>query len=160
LPQLVELAKETTRLKRPIKWVYVQISEAHADNEWPIGNAFNSQVPTCDQTCTTPDRVKAAVTLTKAFQLREGGFTICIDKPPTMADVERKKATKTEFELGTGPFERFFRPWPTSWFVFRQQPQSGKLIMDFQATPRNAIFEVESLTKYLGGGCTPTPLQH
>eukprot|EP00808_Paulinella_micropora_P011991 g58891.t1 len=100
--QLCALARHTRRLSLPVDWVYVQIAEAHADDEWPIGNRYNPSVPTRDQTTTLSARAEAACEMAQGFELVGAGFQICVDNPTSDQD------------QAMGDFERVLAPWPTS----------------------------------------------
>eukprot|EP00808_Paulinella_micropora_P018274 g79487.t1 len=160
LPELCALARHTRRLSLPVDWVYVQVAEAHADDEWPIGNRYNPSVPTRDQTTTLFARAEAVCEMVQGFELVGAGFQICVDNPTSDQD------------QAMGDFERVLARWPTSWYVLGPESSSAtkkaKWVLQYHATPSGqGLFDVNPLASHLEarchlspgdfGGETPTP---
>jgi len=107
----------------PVDCKLIYIAEAHAQNEWPIGNQYLSDVSTIKQHYTLYDRRKAAQLLTDSFFL---DFPIFVDDPTTNA------------------FQIQYSPWPLRWYIIDEH---GVLI--FIGQPHGASFSLQELEKHL-----------
>lgn len=86
-----------------VVWTIVYVAEAHAEDEWPVGNQYNKEVRSLKQTHTLKGRIQAAQSLVKEFHL--SGIRILVDDPKT------------------NEFHTQFQPWPLRWYVFRKDRQ-------------------------------------
>eukprot|EP00457_Paulinella_chromatophora_P016272 gb/GEZN01017036.1/.p1 GENE.gb/GEZN01017036.1/~~gb/GEZN01017036.1/.p1 ORF type:complete len:155 (+),score=50.00 gb/GEZN01017036.1/:199-663(+) len=91
----------------------MQVAEAHATDEWPIGNDYNPSIPTRPQTLSVGPRAEAAFQLATAYRLFNANWTVAVDQP---------LEGSTD---GLGPFEQVFAPWPTSWYVLGDERKNA-----------------------------------
>jgi hypothetical protein len=121
MPELLQLAQETSH-KELADWTYVQIAEAHAADEWPIG--FCKQR---NQTKTLAARVAAARDASKEFGLDAAFAHVAVSDPENSV------------------FERLLAPWPTAWFVFERR-SAGNVVLVFASEPTGqGLFDVAPL---------------
>jgi len=101
----------------------IYIAEAHAENEWPIGNQYRSNISVIKQHETLQDRRKAAKILVNSFTL---AFPVYLDDPTSNA------------------FQNQYSPWPFRWYVI---DENG--ILKFIGQPNDASFSLKELAKHL-----------
>lgn len=101
----------------------VYITEAHAEDEWPIGSKFN-KLPCFNQPKTTAERCSIARTIKNKFN----------------------DSVKFVVDPITNEFETAFAPWPVRFYVI----EKGKLT--YKATPRNGMYSIDDLKKFLSAG--------
>ena len=102
---------------KKVEFKFIYIDEAHANNEWPIGNAFRSDLPLSNQTLTLVERRIAAEKFKSHFNLQ---FPIYLDDPQTHA------------------FENYFHPWPLRWYIL----ENNKCIY-FGKSKKGGLFDIE-----------------
>jgi len=101
--------------------VAVYIAEAHARDEWPVGDTISC----CNQPKTTSERVEIA----RSFVSLPSS-----SKVPMLID----NAETNEFHLKMGA-------WPFRFYVFKQ----NKLVLKAQPNPLNGSYRVEDLEEWL-----------
>jgi len=120
LPELNDLATRCQASGVDVKLIY--IAEAHASDEWPIGNKFRTDILTFSQTHTIESRIKAAHQLQQDFKLT---MPIFVDNP-----------------VGN-EFEQYFHPWPLRWYLI----EDG--ICTFVGKTQDALFDIDLLKQKL-----------
>jgi len=86
---------------RKVASYFVYIAEAHALDEWPVGNKFNPTYPSTIQTQTLVDRKKIMRNFQTLFPSQLKVWKFYIDDP------------------ATGAFEATFKPWPIGIYYIR-----------------------------------------
>jgi len=123
---------------KAIRVTFVYLSEAHAEDEWPIGNAFRSDVdsplwsPALDQSRTTATRLERVSALAKRFNLP--------DWIRLAADI-----TSPTNSTPTGQFESVYGAWPTGFYVVAHQQSTSKLV--HVAEPCSGMFATEPVLR-------------
>lgn len=137
--------------------MFVYINEAHADDEWPVGNYLN-HLPSVDQPTTTASRRDVVGQHLIPF-LRQAAPALL---PPDTETTGTSKATTTSKGIyqskersktnEAGPsvhwlldppefhvFEDVYAPWPIRFYIIAE----GRL--QFIANPKNAQFSLKEL---------------
>jgi hypothetical protein len=99
----------------------VYITEAHAEDEWPIGSKYNG-LPCHNQPTSTQERCTIARTIMSQFNEHIQFYVDPI----------------------TNDFESAFKPWPIRFYVIE------KGTLTYKAKPRNGMYDINDLKKYLG----------
>jgi len=103
---------------------FIYIAEAHAQDEWPIGNQFfRSDTSSLFQTHSLEARRKTAQTLLEQFPLE---IPIWIDDPLT------------------NQFQNNYSPWPLRWYVIDE-----KGILSFIGQSQDATLSLVELERHL-----------
>lgn len=106
---------------------YVQIAEAHAEDEWPIGNVYNPLVPVVkQQTVTLVARMKEAREYDQRHRLQSRGIQVVCDDP-------------SEAE-----FENALAPWPTRAYILDGE---GKLVA--MASNQHGILSLDPIRNFI-----------
>jgi len=99
----------------------VYVTEAHAEDEWPIGSKFAKSKPCHNQPQTTAERCHIA---------------------RLIQDDISKDITFLVDPIANG-FEKAFAPWPIRFYVVEQQK------LTFQAEPKNCMYDIRDLRRFL-----------
>ncbi len=115
LPETAELLKDARSWGMTTKFIY--IAEAHAINEWPIGDHLSNVVPPLTQHRTLQERVKVALRFQREFREYLRAEDVFVDNPETCE------------------VENTLHPWPTAWFIINRK---GELV--YRTITRHAFF--------------------
>ena len=108
-----------------VNWVFIYISEAHAQDEWPISSARCSptgQVINIKAHKTLSDRVQAAKNFQELYQLKWQVVVAPMD----------------------GSFEQLWRPWPIGIYYLKNQQ------VKYKAESKASSFDLLGLQQVLG----------
>jgi len=116
--QLNELQQVCAATKVASYFVY--IAEAHALDEWPVGNKFNLSYPSTKQTQTLVDRQEIVRKFQSLFPSQLKEWELYVDDPGIIGITTGITITGTSGTFGTGIFEATFKPWPIGIYYIRQ----------------------------------------
>jgi len=119
LRQIAERFKQCVR----IKWIFVYISEAHAQDVWPISQLGPGREILAHKNI--QERAKAAQRFNQEYQLSSFFHTLLLDN---MQD----------------DFDRTYHSWPFRFWVIGPSQS-----IDFKPMPHNATYDVSQLDWFL-----------
>ena len=124
--------EQLTPYKDRLEVTFLYLSEAHARDEWPIGNHFRTDTesplwtPDFKQSLEVETRLERVVSLSKRFNL-PSWITLAADIPH-------------QDTMPAGPFERIYGAWPTGFYVVDTHHT-----LIHVAEPKHGIFSSEPL---------------
>jgi hypothetical protein len=139
-----ELADLQRRVGSRATFVYVYVDEAHAEDEWPIGNAYSHGVLPCvaKQPKTTRERRAVVDEQLLPFLRREAPALL-----PSDATADATANANAPIWLIDPPethlFEDVYAPWPIRFYIVHK----GR--MHFIAEPVDGQFSVRKLERQL-----------
>ncbi len=131
--------------KNHARLVFVYIDEAHAQDEWPIGNHLHPSLPNvAQQPKKTEDRVRVVHESLIPF-LRESAPALLPD-PSLLSESGKKEADpgagRAEWVIDppeTSLFEQEYAPWPIRLYIVHDKK------MAYIAEPKNGMYSLEEL---------------
>jgi hypothetical protein len=118
---------------------FIYVAEAHAEDEWPIGNRYRTDkesplwVPALLASKTVEERAKRVMDVAKRYQL-PSFVRLFVDR---ITD-EKDRSNTLEGILGG---------WPTGFYVLQHNAGLTKLV--HIVVPRNGIFELEEMWRVI-----------
>jgi len=112
-----------------VNTILVYVTEAHADDEWPIGSRYNSY-PCVKQPRTLAERFNVATQFVEHFGVDVKATPVLLDNP------ER-----------SDPFEATYAVWPIRFYVFT--PNASGMCISYKAQPKHGMFDLDHLRRYL-----------
>jgi hypothetical protein len=113
---------------------FVYVSEAHAEDEWPVGNRFRTDVESplwtapLNASKTVTERAMRVVDAANRFQL------MSVPRIQLFADhVERQQS-----------FEKLVGGWPTGFYVLEHGPGATLRLM-YNVTPKHGMFVLDDM---------------
>jgi hypothetical protein len=130
---LPELLSPVAELQIGLTFVY--ISEAHAEDKWPIGNTYRTDTssplwsPAYVESTTLDERIERILFAKERFKLPSSVSLIvdCLSLP------------NVESLLGG---------WPTGFYLFSRSSLQS-LILEYQVLPKHGMFELTDLWKWI-----------
>ncbi len=117
---------------------FVYVSEAHAEDEWPVGNRFRTDTtsvlwtPALHQSKTNAERSERALNVLKQTKSPHDHVTVYVDpvdgKTPSLS------------------FEKVMGSWPIGFYVVEYTPTP---ILRYIAQPRHGMFELNDMWKLI-----------
>ncbi len=117
------------------RFVLVYISEAHAQNEWPVGDPV-----ALDQALTLDDRVAHASAFREAYFPLLEGWKVAVDDP------QPRSAGSAGDQ-----FDRAYAAWPTRFYVLDGRSEDSPVRLVWKAQPESDNeYKIEELERFLG----------
>lgn len=124
-----------------VEMTFVYIAEAHAGDEWPVGNQFRTDTdsihwpPNVERQPTTVDeRCTLARALAQRFAFPPT-VRVMVDSP---VSVSMKTSAGVDVAIGADGFSTLFAAWPVRFFVV--DDASRRLV--YIASPQHASFDL------------------
>jgi len=117
-------AREQGNEKTKVNVKFIYIAEAHAVDEWPIGDHLAGTVPALKQHRSLQERIKVA-------QRFYNEFLVPQSLPQSLIREEEIFVDNPE----TDEVEKTLHPWPTAWFIINPK---GELV--YRTITRQAFF--------------------
>ena len=125
----------------------VYIAEAHARDEWPVGDPI-----AIDQALTLADRTAHAAALRDTFRPLLDDWTMLVDDPQPANGSDRCSSScdgDSKGSTGGDAFDRAYAAWPTRFYVL-SAPEDAPVRLVFKAEPdRDNEYKLQTLQDFL-----------